>query len=105
VRTLIRWAGDDPSREGLTDTPNRVLHGHTAQIADAIQTVLRPRGVAVIVEATHGCMLTRGVHKPGAAMVISCMLGAFQDHPETRTEFLSAVGLGRRDDAGGNLFG
>jgi GTP cyclohydrolase I len=105
VRMLIRWAGDDPSREGLTETPNRVLRGHTAQIADAIETVLRPWGVAVIVEAPHGCMVTRGVHKPGATMVTSCMLGAFRDHPETRAEFLFAVGLGRRDDAGGNLFG
>jgi GTP cyclohydrolase I len=188
VRILIRWAGDDPGREGLTDTPDRVLRAYadwfggydedpvellertfgesggytgivllrdirfvshcehhmapvigrahvaylpgarvvgisklarivelyarrlqiqermTAQIADAIETVLRPRGVAVILEATHGCMVTRGVHKPGAAMVTSCMLGAFRDHPETRAEFFSAVGLGRRDGAGGNLF-
>jgi GTP cyclohydrolase IA len=189
VRTLIRWAGDDPGREGLTDTPNRVLRAYaewfggydedpvallertfgesggydgivllrdirfvshcehhmapvlgrahvaylpgarvvgvsklarivelyarrlqiqermTAQIADAIEAVLRPRGVAVIVEATHGCMATRGVHKPGAAMVTSRMLGAFRDHPETRAEFLSAIGLGREGGAAGNLFG
>jgi len=189
VRTLIRWAGDDPRREGLADTPGRVLRAYeewfggygedpvellqrtfgesggydgmvllrdirfvshcehhmapvlgrahvaylpgarvvgiskltrlvelyarrlqiqermTAQIADALQAVLRPRGVAVVVEATHGCMATRGVHKPGAAMVTSRLLGAFRDHPETRTEFLSAIGLARRDSVTGNLFG
>jgi GTP cyclohydrolase I len=189
VRTLIRWAGDDPGREGLMDTPDRVLRAYaewfggyaedpvallertfgesggydgivllrdirfvshcehhmapvlgrahvaylpgarvvgiskltrivelyarrlqiqermTAQIADAIEAVLQPRGVAVVVEATHGCMATRGVHKPGAAMVTSRMLGAFRDHPGTRAEFLSAIGLGRRDGVAGNLFG
>lgn len=189
VRTLIRWAGDDPGREGLVDTPDRVLRAYaewfggydenpvellertfgesggydgmvllrdirfvshcehhmapvfgrahvaylpgarvvgiskltrivelyarrlqiqermTAQVADAIQAVLRPRGVAVVVEATHGCMATRGVRKPGAAMVTSRMLGAFRDHPETRAEFLAAVGLGRRDGGAGNISG
>jgi GTP cyclohydrolase I len=189
VRALIRWAGDDPDREGLMDTPDRVLRAYaewfggydedpvallertfgesggydgivllrdvrfvshcehhmapvlgrahvaylpgarvvgisklarivelyarrlqiqermTAQIADAIDAVLQPRGVAVVVEATHGCMATRGVHKPGAAMITSRMLGAFRDHPETRAEFLSAVGLGQRGGAAGNLFG
>jgi GTP cyclohydrolase I len=190
VRTLIRWAGDDPHREGLMDTPDRVLRAYaewfggydedpvallertfgesggydgivllrdirfvshcehhmapvlgrahvaylpgarvvgvsklarvvdlyarrlqiqermTAQIADAIEAVLRPRGVAVVVEATHGCMATRGVHRPGAAMVTSSMLGAFRDRSGTRAEFLSAIGLGRgRDGAAGNLFG
>ncbi|MBR0671974.1 GTP cyclohydrolase I FolE [Neoroseomonas soli] len=189
VRTLIRWAGDDPGREGLAGTPDRVLRAYgewfggyeedpvallertfgesggydgivllrdirfvshcehhmapvlgrahvaylpgarvvgiskltrivelyarrlqiqermTAQIADAIETVLRPRGVAVAVEATHGCMVTRGVHKPGAVMVTSRMLGAFRDRPEIRAEFLSAAGLDRRETAAGNLFG
>ena len=189
VRTLIRWAGDDPGREGLMDTPDRVLRAYaewfggynedpvtllertfgesggydgivllrdvrfvshcehhmapvlgrahvaylpgarvvgisklarivelyaqrlqiqermTAQIADAIDAVLQPKGVAVVVEATHGCMATRGVHKPGAAMITSRLLGAFRDHPETRAEFLSAIGLARRDGTGGNLFG
>jgi GTP cyclohydrolase I len=188
VRTLIRWAGDDPRREGLADTPDRVLRAYaewfggyaedpvellertfgesggydgmvllrdirfvshcehhmapvlgrahvaylpggrvvgiskltrlvdlyarrlqiqermTAQIANALEAVLRPRGVAVVVEATHGCMATRGVHRPGAAMVTSRLLGAFRDHPETRAEFLSAIGL-HRDGARGNLFG
>ena len=177
VRTLLRWAGDDPSREGLLDTPNRVVrayeehfagYGHdpklvlartfeevegydemivltdirfeshcehhmapiigkvhvgylpdrrvvgisklarlvevyakrlqiqekmTAQIADTLQDVLKPRGVAVIVEAAHECMTTRGVHKPGVSMVTSRMLGAFREDQMTRREFLSIVGL------------
>ena len=177
VRTLLRWAGDDPSREGLLDTPGRVVrayeehfagYGHdpklvlartfeevegydemivltdirfeshcehhmapiigkvhvgylpdrrvvgisklarlvevyakrlqiqekmTAQIADTLQDVLKPRGVAVIVEAAHECMSTRGVHKPGVSMVTSRMLGAFREDQMTRREFLSIVGL------------
>ena len=63
----------------------------TAQIADSIDTVLRPRGVGVIVKATHACMTTRGVRKHGVSMVTSRMLGAFHDDPATRQEFLSAV--------------
>lgn len=176
VRTLIRWAGDDPDREGLVKTPKRVVksyeeffagydqdpeeilrttfeetegydemvvlkditfHSHcehhmvpiigkayvaylpdkrvvgisklarvveayakrlqiqekmTAQIANAINDVLKPRGVAVIVEAEHQCMTTRGVHKDGVAMVTSTMLGAFRDDALTRREFLAIVG-------------
>jgi GTP cyclohydrolase IA len=176
VRTLIRWAGDDPNREGLESTPRRVaksyeeffegylqdpeeilrttfeetegydemvvlkdidFHSHcehhmvpiigkafvaylpdkrvvgisklarvveayakrlqiqekmTAQIANAINDVLKPRGVAVIVEAEHQCMTTRGIHKPGVSMVTSTMLGAFRDDPMTRREFLAIVG-------------
>lgn len=176
VRTLIRWAGDDPEREGLEDTPKRVVksyeeffegyqqdpeeilrrtfeetegydemvvlkdiefHSHcehhmvpitgkayvaylpdkrvvgisklarvveayarrlqiqekmTAQIANAINDVLKPRGVAVIVEAEHQCMTSRGVNKPGVSMVTSTMLGAFRDDPSTRREFLALVG-------------
>lgn len=176
VRTLIRWAGDDPRREGLEDTPARVVrsyeefydgykhdpeeilrttfeetegydemvvlkaidfHSHcehhmvpiigkayvaylpdkrvvgisklarvvetyakrlqiqekmTAQIANAINDVLKPRGVAVIVEAEHQCMTTRGIHKPGVSMVTSTMLGAFRDDASTRREFLAIVG-------------
>ncbi len=175
IRTLIRWAGDDPSREGLIDTPNRVArsyleffkgydedpvamltrtfeevegydeivllkhirleshcehhmvpiigHAHvaylphrrvvgisklarvvdayahrlqiqeklTAQIANTINEVLAPRGVAVIIEAAHECMTTRGVHKPGVSMVTSRMLGAFRDDPTTRRELLAMV--------------
>ena len=64
----------------------------TAQIANTIRKVLRPRGVAVVVEAAHQCMTTRGVHKAGVTMVTSRMLGAFRDGGETRREFLSMIG-------------
>ena len=150
VRVLLRWAGDDPKREGLVDTPSRVarayeeffagydirLESHcehhmvpiigrahvaylphrrvvgisklarvveayakrfqiqekmTAQIANTIQQVLEPRGVAVVIEAAHQCMTTRGVHKPGVTMVTSRMLGAFRDNPATRRELLAMI--------------
>jgi len=175
IRVLLRWAGDDPEREGLRDTPARVARSYeeffkgyqedpealltrtfeetegydemvvlrdirieshcehhmvpiigrchvaympgtrvvgisklarvvdayarrfqiqeklTAQIANTIQEVLQPRGVAVVIEANHQCMSTRGVHKPGASMVTSRMLGAFRDDPSTRKEFLSMI--------------
>ena len=176
VRTLLRWAGDDPAREGLRDTPGRVVRAYeeffagyeidpdallertfeetdgydeivllrdirveshcehhmapiigrahvaylphrrvvgisklarvveayakrlqiqeklTAQIANTINEVLQPRGVAVIIDAAHECMTTRGVHKPGVSMVTSRMLGAFRDDPNTRRELLSLIG-------------
>jgi GTP cyclohydrolase I len=176
VRTLIRWAGDDPRREGLVETPGRVVRAYeeffagyhedpeeilrrtfeetdgydemvllrdirleshcehhmvpiigkahvaylpdrrvvgisklarvvelyakrlqiqeklTAQIANAIQDVLRPRGVAVVIEAAHQCMTTRGVRKPGVTMVTSRMLGEFRQNPSTRREFMSLIG-------------
>jgi GTP cyclohydrolase I len=175
VRTLIRWAGDDPTREGLVDTPKRVakayeeffagygaepdeilqrtfeetdgydeivvlkdirLESHcehhmvpiigvahvaylphrrvvgisklarvvetyakrlqiqeklTAQVANTINEVLEPKGVAVVIEAAHQCMTTRGVNKPGVTMVTSRMLGAFRDDPTTRREFLAMI--------------
>jgi GTP cyclohydrolase IA len=175
VRVLLRWAGDDPAREGLRDTPARVARSYaelfkgyaedpeailartfeevegydemvvlrdirveshcehhmvpiigrahvaylpntrvvgisklarvvdayarrlqiqeklTAQIANTIQDVLQPRGVAVVIEAGHQCMTTRGVHKPGVSMVTSRMLGAFRDDPSTRREFLAMI--------------
>jgi GTP cyclohydrolase I len=175
VRTLLRWAGDDPAREGLIDTPSRVVRSYeeffqgyatdpvailertfeetdgydeivllrdirleshcehhmvpiigrahvaylphrrvvgisklarvvdayanrlqiqeklTAQIANTIQEVLQPRGVAVVIEASHQCMSTRGVHKAGASMVTSRMLGAFRDDASTRREFLAMI--------------
>ncbi len=53
--------------------------------------MLQPRGVAVVIEASHQCMTTRGVHKPGVSMVTSRMLGAFRDDPATRREFLSMI--------------
>jgi GTP cyclohydrolase I len=176
VRTLIRWAGDDPSREGLRDTPARVTRAYeeffagyeqdpkeilkrtfsevegydemivmndirfeshcehhmvpiigkahigylpdkrvvgisklarlvevyarrlqvqekmTVQIADTLQEILQPRGVAVVIEAAHQCMTTRGVHKPGVGLVTSRMVGAFRDDASTRREFLAVLG-------------
>ena len=177
VRTLIRWAGDDPGREGLLGTPERVVRAYreffrgydqdpnavlkrtfeetdgydemivlkdmrfeshcehhiapiigrahiaylphhrvvgisklarlldcyakrlqiqekmTAQIANTLQEVLQPRGVAVVIDASHQCMTTRGVHKPNTSMVTSRMLGAFRTDPSTRREFLAIIGL------------
>ena len=65
----------------------------TAEIATCVDEVLKPHGVAVVTEATHQCMTTRGVHKTGVSMVTSRMLGVFRDHAETRHEFLSAIGM------------
>ncbi|MGH7051033.1 MAG: GTP cyclohydrolase I, partial [Acetobacteraceae bacterium] len=64
----------------------------TAQIANTINEVLEPRGVAVVIEAEHQCMSTRGVHKPGVGMVTSHMLGAFRDDPATRRELHALIG-------------
>ena len=178
VRTLIRWAGDDPAREGLVDTPGRVarawkeyfagyqedpkthlsrvfeevggydeivllrdipFHSHcehhlapiigkvhiaylpqdrvvgisklarvalgfarrmqvqerlTAEIADAIQEGLEPRGVAVVIEAAHACMTARGVHTPGVTMTTSRMMGVFRDDERSRKEVLALMKLG-----------
>jgi GTP cyclohydrolase I len=66
----------------------------TAQIAQCIQTVLQPRGVGVVIESSHQCMTTRGVHKTGVRMVTSTMLGAFRNGSDTRREFLSAIRRG-----------
>ena len=175
VRTLLSWAGDDPNREGLKDTPARVARAYkdwfkgygddpmkymqrtfqevegydemivlrdisfeshcehhmapiigkahvgylpnnkvvgisklarvvetfarrfqvqekmTAQIAHCIQDVLKPKGCAVVIEAVHQCMTTRGVHKSGVSMVTSQMLGSFRKDAKTRTEFLGII--------------
>jgi GTP cyclohydrolase I len=175
VRTLLRWAGDDPAREGLLDTPARVVRSYeeffagygidpvgllertfaetegydeivllkdirlesycehhmvpiigkahvaylpaqrvvgisklarvvhayskrlqiqeklTAQIANTIEAVLQPRGVAVVIESEHQCMTTRGVHQHGASMVTSRMLGAFRDDANTRRELMALL--------------
>ena len=180
VRVLLRLAGDDPEREGLKDTPARVVRSYkelfagygtdpvallertfeevqgydemvllrdirlesycehhmvpiigrchiaylpqdrvvgisklarlvdayskrfqiqerlTVQIADTIDQVLQPRGVAVVIEAGHKCMTTRGVHKQGGSMVTSRMVGAFRDDPTTRREFLDLIGAQRQ---------
>jgi GTP cyclohydrolase I len=184
VRTLLRWAGDDPDREGLIDTPARVVRSYeeffagydadpkdllnrtfeeidgydemvllrdirfeshcehhmapiigkahiaylprtrvvgisklarlvqmfakrltiqekmTSQIANTLNEVLQPQGVAVVIEAAHQCMTTRGVHKPGVSMVTSRMLGAFRDNPSTRRELLSMVGSSTKSESG-----
>ncbi len=176
VRTMLRWAGDDPEREGLMDTPARVARAYeeffagyredpnqylertfeevagydemvvlrdipfeshcehhlapiigkahvaylptnrvvgisklarvvdafakrlqvqeklTAQIAECINTALKPDGVAVVIEAVHHCMTTRGVHKHGVSMVTSTLLGAFRDNIHTRAEFMAMIG-------------
>ncbi len=178
VATLIRWAGDDPAREGLLDTPQRVarawkeycqgynedpkahlsrvfeevggydeivllkdipfqshcehhmapivgkahiaylptnwvvgisklarvLHAYarrlqvqerlTAEVADCIWEGLKPRGVAVVIEATHGCMTARGVRTPGVTMVTSRMMGVFRDDERSRKEVLALMGRG-----------
>ena len=76
----------------------------TAQIADTIQAVLKPRGGGVVIEAAHQCMTTRGVRKPGVSMVTSRMLGSFRNDPTTRNEFLSTVGNSRsRNNGAGTL--
>ena len=64
----------------------------TAQIANTLDEVLQPKGVAVVIEAAHQCMTTRGIHKPGVAMVTSRMLGAFRNDASTRREFLAIIG-------------
>jgi GTP cyclohydrolase IA len=63
----------------------------TAQIANVINDVLKPQGVGVVIKATHHCMTTRGVHKPGTDLVTSRMLGCFRDNALTRQEFLGMV--------------
>jgi GTP cyclohydrolase I len=177
VRTLIRWAGDDPDREGLVATPSRVVRAYeewfigydedpreylkrtfeevagydeivllrdvrfvshcehhmapivgrvhiaylprnrvvgisklirlvdayarrmqvqerlTAEIASCLESVLKPHGVAVVVEGAHECMTTRGVKRHEVTMVTSRMLGVFRDQPQTRAEFLAAIDL------------
>jgi GTP cyclohydrolase I len=67
----------------------------TAQIATCISEVLSPRGVGVVIDATHQCMTTRGVHKRGVSMVTSQMLGVFREDPRTRGEFLQFIGVPR----------
>jgi len=70
----------------------QVQEALTAQIAHCIQDVLKPRGVAVVVEATHQCMTTRGVRKHGVSMITSQLLGHFRSDPRTRAEFLAMIG-------------
>ena len=67
----------------------------TAQIANTIEQELQPKGVAVVIEAAHQCMTTRGIHKAGVTMVTSRMLGAFRTDAKTRREFLAMIGTHR----------
>jgi GTP cyclohydrolase I len=67
----------------------------TAEIADLLVRVRAPRGVAVVIEATHACMTTRGMHSSGVSMVTSRMLGVFRNQPETRQEFRASIALHR----------
>ena len=60
-------------------------------MANAINDTLKPKGVAVLIEAEHGCMTTRGVHKPGVNMVTKTLIGCFKENPDLRTEFLSLI--------------
>jgi GTP cyclohydrolase I len=64
----------------------------TAQIAQCIESVLKPRGVGVVIDAVHQCMTTRGIHKSGVSMVTSQMLGSFRSDARTRAEFLQMIG-------------
>jgi GTP cyclohydrolase I len=70
----------------------QVQEAMTALISNSIQNALRPKGVAVVIEAQHHCMTTRGVHKPGVTMVTSQMLGVFREDPMARSEFLTMIG-------------
>ena len=63
----------------------------TRQVAEAVQTILEPKGVAVVMEATHMCMVMRGVQKPGSWTVTSAMVGVFQEDQKTREEFLNLI--------------
>lgn len=69
----------------------QVQEAMTAQIANCINDVLKPKGVGVVVEGVHHCMTTRGIHKPGVAMMTSCLLGDFRSDPRTRAEFLNII--------------
>jgi GTP cyclohydrolase I len=66
----------------------------TAQIADTINRVLQPKGVAVVIDAAHECMSTRGIHKTGSSTVTSQMLGIFKENPKTRSEFMNLIASG-----------
>ena len=64
------------------------------QVANCIEDVLKPKGVGVVIDASHQCMTTRGIHKPGVSMVTSQMLGSFRKDARTRSEFLQMIGMG-----------
>lgn len=68
----------------------------TKDVANTVMEVLKPQGVAVVMEASHLCMVSRGVQKSGATTITSCVLGCFEQREKTRNEFFSLVGLNRR---------
>jgi len=95
VLLLGKWVFDVPVRGLLVEVYAKRLQIQekmTAQIANTLDEVLKPKGVAVVIEASHQCMTTRGVHKPGVSMVTSRMLGVFRTDPSTRREVLSMIG-------------
>jgi GTP cyclohydrolase I len=104
VRTIIRWTGENPDRDGLVETPARVVRalqesfsGYDQDPAailqkpfdeiDGYDEMIVLRGV--VIKASHHCMATRGVHKPDADLVTSRMLGSFRDDPQLHREFLA----------------
>ena len=99
VRTLLAWAGDDPDREGLSETPRRVVEVYarrlqtqealTQQIVDAINDGLDPAGVAVLIDAEHQCMTTRGIHHRHVSTITSHFTGAFKTDLALQERFLS----------------
>jgi GTP cyclohydrolase I len=80
-----------------------VREGIEVKLINTLEAELQPHGVAAIVEGAHGCMTSRGVHQSQATMVTRRMLGLFRDQPQTRHEFLSAIGLARPSECG-NFF-
>jgi GTP cyclohydrolase IA len=79
----------------------QIQEAMTAEIANTLDRVLAPQGVAVVIEGAHGCMTSRGVGQSAATMVTSRMLGVFRDRPETRQEFLAAIDLRNLSRSGG----
>ena len=117
VQTILRCIGEDPNRDGLRRTPQRIarmyeeiLEGYdivemfarrlqvqerlTQEIADTISRALNPWGVAVVIEASHMCAMMRGVKKEHSRMVTSAMQGAFKKNSKTRNEFLAIINQG-----------
>ena len=102
VEQILKELGEDAQREGLAKTPERVeaalkylTSGYDMKVEDVLNDALQPRGVAVVMEAIHTCMLVRGVEKQNSKAVTSAMLGAFRDGPETRAEFMELIKSGR----------
>src|SRR2546425_1185606 len=98
IEELLHELGEDAGREGLDKTPERVekalryfTSGYSRDVKEVLNEALQPRGVAVVVEAVHLCMLMRGVEKQNSRAITSAMLGAFRDRPETRAEFMALI--------------